>query len=78
MYGKRYERTGSRKMFPGYVKEGDADMTKREIIAELHENGHWWADERLSKATLLEYLESVRKAKSMSMEELEAYIKERG
>lgn len=52
-------------------------MTKAQIIAELHENGHWWADERLSKAMLLEYLESVRKAKSMSMEELEAYIKER-
>lgn len=64
-------------MFPGYVREGDTDMTKAQIIAELHENGHWWADERLSKAMLLEYLESVRKAKSMSMEELEAYIKER-
>lgn len=53
-------------------------MTKKEIINELHKRGCWWANESYSKAYLKEYLDGETKAKEMTLEELEAYIKRSG
>ena len=52
-------------------------MIKAQIIAELHSNGEFWANESYSKITLEKYLNGVREARSMTMEQLLAKIKER-
>lgn len=49
-------------------------MTKAELIRELHNHGELWANEAYSKKELEDNLKAIERAKSMSMEELAAYI----
>ena len=52
-------------------------MTKAQIIAELHSNGESWANDSYTKAQLENYLNNLKAAKNMSMEELLAKINSR-
>ena len=52
-------------------------MTKAQIIKELHSRGEAWANESYSKAQLESYLNGLREAENMTMDELLAKIKER-
>ena len=50
-------------------------MTKQELITELWNNGEVWANHAYTKAQLEAAVEGMKKAKTMTLEELEAKVK---
>lgn len=51
-------------------------MTKRELIAKLHENGAIWANDSYTKADLQKFHDEMTKAQQMTIEELKAKAEE--